>query len=464
MQKIRRFSLSRIRKDYLFFVLSAFLVLVFLTGGGARADIQSLVALRPAAIIVLAIGIWGIKWHEIRSFRVLYAMATAVYAILIVQLVPLPPAIWRLLPGRDIIAETDAIAQLGNVWRPMSMVPSATWNAFFALMVPMAGLTIATRLDNVQRAKLLTLMLALGLGSGLLGLLQAIGPNNGPLYLYKITNNGAAVGLFANRNHQATLLACLFPMMAAFASIGLTTSDNAKFRKAIAICAGLMVIPMILVTGSRAGLIVGLVGLLSVPFVYRRTASALPTKRKSKRLDLKLYLLPVAVIGIVAVTYLMSRAEAINRLTIADTVDDLRFKIIEPMLFLIWKYFPFGTGFGTFLEVFQIDEPRDFLTTVYVNHAHNDWLETILTGGVGAVVLMIVALLAWARTSWNARRQPTGQDTEACFTRLGCVVTLILAISSGVDYPLRVPTLALIFVIASVWMTSRPYQPPDLRP
>src|SRR3546814_18783044 len=71
--------------------------------------------------------------------------------------------------------------------------------------------------------------------SGGLGLAQVIGPRDGPLYLYEITNNGSAVGLFANRNHQAALLACLFPMLAVYASIDHPSAERMRLK--FALCA-----------------------------------------------------------------------------------------------------------------------------------------------------------------------------------------------------------------------------------
>ena len=193
-----------------YWALVVFLILTFLTGGGSRADIQSLIILRPAAVIFCGVGLWSLKWAHVKANRFFFGMTAAIFALVIGHLIPLPPSIWGSLPGRELISEIDKAAELGEVWRPVSMVPSATWNAFYSLFVPLAVLSLGVQLSREERFKLLPIVIGLGLISGLVGLLQVIGDPSGPLYLYMVTNNGSAAGLFANRNHQAILLAMLF--------------------------------------------------------------------------------------------------------------------------------------------------------------------------------------------------------------------------------------------------------------
>src|SRR3546814_1346825 len=72
-----------------------FLMAVFLMGGGARADIQSLIILRPLAAICMGIAVWGLRREQIAAVRAPLLLAAMVPLIMILQLVPLPPAIWR---------------------------------------------------------------------------------------------------------------------------------------------------------------------------------------------------------------------------------------------------------------------------------------------------------------------------------------------------------------------------------
>jgi O-antigen ligase len=118
------------------------------------------------------------------------------------------------------------------------------------------------------------------------------------------------------------------------------------------------------------------------------------------------------------------------------------------------KYFPLGSGFGSFVEVYQIDEPDQLLDMVYVNHAHNDWLETVLTGGLFGALLLAIVVIAWVRRAASAFRTPLNEQREPAFARLGLVIILMMGLASLADYPLRVPSLAFIFVIAAFWASA----------
>ena len=431
---------------------------MFLTGGGARSDILSLVILRPTAIIFLGIGAWRLSQADLTDYRSLFGIALALFALVFIHLIPLPPSLWSALPGREIIAEADRVAGLGSVWRPISLAPATTWNALFAMCVPMTVLVFAAQLDQKQLFKLLTIIIIVGLISGFLGLLQTIGSGERSFYLYRITNDDAAVGLFANRNHQAFLLACLFPALAAFASTAARTPEKNKVRAGLAIAAGLCLVPLLLVTGSRAGLILGVIGLLSVAFIYRTPKNNLPEKRKAHRFNIRRVLGPLLVVGLGLLTYLMSRAQAIDRLTASDPTEDLRYIIWQPMINLIIKYFPVGSGIGSFVESFQIDEPNSLLDTGYINHAHNDWLEALSTGGLAAAILMLIIMIGWVRIIWTARHQTSADNDHIILVRLGAAIVLLTAVASAVDYPLRVPSLACVFTLAAVWMTNRRHE------
>ena len=178
-----------------YWTLVGFLALVFLTGGGSRSDVQSLIILRPASLLFLAFGIWSLKAAQLREHRFLFGMALACLSLTAIHLVPLPPSIWHNLAGRAVLVEIDALVGNRLIWRPLSMVPHSTWNALFALFVPLAVLTLTVQISRERQFSLLNALLMLGLLSGLISVLQSIGPTNGLFYFYRITNEGMAVGL-----------------------------------------------------------------------------------------------------------------------------------------------------------------------------------------------------------------------------------------------------------------------------
>lgn len=453
MVKRSKINGLRFRRIQPYWALVVFLILAFLTGGGSRADIQSLMLLRPAAVIFCGIGLWSLTREHINASRFLFGMTAAIFALVGAHLIPLPPSIWGSFPGREIIGEVDRTAKLGEVWRPISMVPSGTWNALYSLFVPLAVLVLGVQVNREGRHKILLWVIGLGLVSGFWSILQIAGPRGGPLYLYRVVNSDAAVGLFSNRNHQAIMLASLFPMLAVYASTSARSEEQWKLRLWLAIAASVVLVPLVLVTGSRTGLILGLVGLASTPFVYRKPSTMSPRKRKNKGFDVRYPLAAFGILCLGALTIIMSRAEALKRL-IGTADSDLRLQMWPSILEMSWTYLPIGSGIGSFVEVYQIGEPLNHLSLSYLNHAHNDWLELFLTAGLPGMALSVIALTGWALATRQAWAKSPSSTGRIIYARLGSVVLLLLALGSMADYPLRTPSLACVFVLAALWLTE----------
>lgn len=434
-----------------FWVLVVFLFFVFLAGGGSRPDVQSTVILRPVAVLACGVALVGMTKEQMLWLKpVLLLLGTSIL-LCVVQLVPLPPFLWQLLPGREIVADIDKAAGLGKLWRPMTLVPWGTKNALYSLAVPAAVFLLMVRIPIGSRHKILTVVLAIGFLSGLMGVLQAVGDPSGPLYLYRVTNNGVAVGLFANRNHQAAFLATLFPMLAVFATAGVQSEERERFKAVLAISVAVVMVPLLLVTGSRAGLLLGLGGVAGAALIYRRPKLTVLRKRKIERFNPTFAIAGAAIVALVAITMLSSRAVAIQRL-LSQSEEDTRLHIWKPTWDMVGHYFPIGSGIGSFVEVFQIGEPDNLLQTNYVNHAHNDFLEILLTAGLPGVALVAAAAFLILRQANFVFRTQAETGSTRLYSRLGFLIIAILSLASIADYPVRTPSLSALFVIALVWL------------
>src|SRR5690606_39579797 len=73
-------------------------------------------------------------------------------------------------------------------------------------------------LDGPRRKQAVAVMIILACVSALWAASQLTGSARGPLYIYNITNNGSAVGLFANRNLPAVFLAAAIAMLGWYAA------------------------------------------------------------------------------------------------------------------------------------------------------------------------------------------------------------------------------------------------------
>ncbi|WP_397575340.1 O-antigen ligase family protein [Sphingorhabdus sp.] len=429
----------------------------FALGGSARPDVASLEILRPLAAAALGIALLSVRRAHLRSYRAPLAIALACVALAILQLAPLPGGAASALPGRGLVAEIDAAAGLASAWRPASLWPPATQNALWALLVPLSLLLTCIQLSARDQARLLAVVLAAGGVSALVALLQTIGDPQGALYFYDVTNFGSAVGLFANRNHQAALLACLIPLAFAAARLREGNADTPgrrgrKFdpRLAAAIAATAFLVPLILVTGSRTGLLLGAVGLLSVAAVAPAGGRFLAGDGFWATRKAKIALGVAATAALVSLTVYLQRDLAIDRLIEAEAGEGMRALILPTSRDMLAAYWPWGTGAGAFREVYEAHEPTGLLMGVYMNQAHNDWLDAALTGGLPGLAIAAVAIGAWLV---RARQVLAGhcKDEFHALRAAGLAVLLILALASLSDYPARTPALACLLALASVW-------------
>lgn len=435
-----------------FWALTALLLAAFAMGGSARADVASLMVLRPLAILMLGFGLSQLHWAHVESRKFLFLMAAALAALPLFHLVPLPVSWWTALPGRGLIGEIDQAAGLGAVARPLSMVPDATSNALFACVVPLAVLVLGAQLEEAELAQLPAVVLALGMVSAILGLGQITGERGGPLYLYWLTNENAPAGLFANSNHHAMFLAALLPLLVLAGLSKPPRSFETIWPIAIVSLGVAIVVPLILATGSRMGLITGGIGLAGLPLMFatRMQAEQSLPRRGKNRMKGIVPLIGIAT-GIAALSLWYGQSTALQRLIGTDTTTEIRFQLLPTLLTMINTYFPWGSGVGSFEKVYQIAEPDQLLAPITMNHAHNDWLEVVITSGASAAVLLVAALVGFIMAAWGASRT-RGEHRTRCL--VGLTIVLLFAVASWSDYPLRVPSLACLFVLACLWASN----------
>lgn len=429
-----------------FAVLVAWLMCLSLLGGTAWADSPTLIVLHPLSVLVLAYGFAGLSAVQIGRHRVLLCLAAAWLALPLLQLVPLPPAVWQALPGRQVVADIDAATGLHGIWRPLSLAPYATATAAWALLVPMSVLVLGMRLDEAERRRLVGVVIILGFLSAFVALLQMAGGEQSPFYFFRRSDRGYAIGLFANHNHHATLLACLLLLLASWRipqkAYGLRLParwiDRAPF-----VAGAVVIVPLILLTGSRSGLIACLAAIALSPLLWRADRKA-----PARIVDW----LPIAMIAIVPLlTIIAGRALSLDRLYGLSASEDMRARMLPTVLEMIRTYMPWGTGLGSFDPVFRMHEPDALLSQRFRNHAHNDWLELALTGGAPGVLLLLACLAACL---WQGARIFRNAPSQPDVARLGLAILAILGLSSITDYPLRTPALAGLGALAALWVFS----------
>lgn len=446
---------GRSQPNYKFWLLSAFLVLVFLLGGSSHKDVQSLAILRPASILLCALALTTLHFKDVNQYRAIFLLFGMIVMLTVFYLVPLPPAIASFFQPLDLVRSINAEIGITTNGQAISADPTESWDTLYSLATPMAVLLLAVQLPDRDKYRLLPLLIVLSCISGVLGILQLLSSPTGPLYFYNITHSGSAVGLFANRNHSATLLACVFPMLAVFAA-GTGRTDNLDGRKILAAAIALVVLPLILVTGSRSGFVAAIFGCLGALFLLPKGSEKLKSS-KSKKFFRKYQTFIIgasAFFILVSVTLLFSRGFALERLFTEMPGSDGRkdFVVISAKIFT--NDFFWGAGPGALANVYKIYEPFNLLDATFLNRAHNDYVETLVTyGALGLLLFGFVALyVVWkAAAHWIRSKS---QSSASSFGRMASLVICIMAIASVSDYPLRTPTMMSVMAIVFLWMSG----------
>jgi O-antigen ligase len=428
-------------------------VLAMLFGGAARQGLWPDAIVQLAALPLLPWALFRLAPSTLgRAGQSALVLLCAVVAWPVMQLVPLPPTVWSLLPGRAEIAAAYAAAGMAAPWIPVSLDAAATWRALLSLLPAVAIFLATLALDQRKRRVLIALILTTAFVSVLLGLLQTMGGPESPLRFYAITNRERAVGFFANANHDAAFLCATIPFIAAWA-IGLVLDrrDGRTVGLILLVLLLIVVVIGVALTRSRAGIALMLIAGLGALLLAWRDSRG----RSSRRL-VQIAIGGNAVAVLLAFQFgflaLMQRAEE------SAVIEDIRWPVAAVTGQAAIANMPFGTGFGTFVPVFERFAPRSLVMERYVNHAHNDWLELWMTGGVPAMLLLL-GFLVWFAVAgarpWRAAA-PDAPVFDRALARAATIVITLALVHSAFDYPLRTAAFSVVFAVATAYL-ARPW-------
>ncbi|MDQ0838837.1 O-antigen ligase family protein [Sphingomonas faeni] len=347
-------------------------------------------------------------------------------AVPLLQLVPLPPAVWMKLSGRSFAAEIASSVTPG-AWYPLSLDAPATWQWLVALSVPVAAFLLARGTSCDQGLPVLWTIILIGCLSGLLGLLQLAA---GGLHLYVSAHNNFPVGLFANRNHQATMMAITASVTLLLAVRRIRDHPGSDLLwpympilfLAATVC---------LLTQSRAGVALLALGIIPALLMLRRTVPK----------SIALAGLAGIVLAGVWLLFTGSGQGVFARLSRAG--GDERFVSWEGVWFMATHHFPYGTGLGSFVRAFSPVESLNTVSRNYLNHAHCDYLELIAEAGIVGVLAIAAALVFVVLAVRRVAALSATQDRA--FVEVAAVTVLVLLLlHSLVDYPARTFAIAAI--------------------
>ncbi|HEU4635699.1 MAG TPA: O-antigen ligase family protein [Edaphobacter sp.] len=421
-------------------VTPSYLVLCIVLGGSGQAIWGTLI-LQLLALTLIA---WAVvnpsNRRDGEDFRQLSLIGIAVMSLIGLQLLPLPPELWTRLPGRDVVAAGYGALGEQLPWLPLSLAPGETLSSALFLLPPIAIIVTVMRLDARRVSWASDAIVAATILSVILGYLQ-VSTRSAGWYLYAITNIGSAVGFFANRDHMGTLLVIAIPFIAIFLADGF----GRERRQSLAILsagfsAGLAVLAGIAMNGSLAAVI------LAFPVI---AGSTLLFGRTSKRIR-SIVLIAASCAFIVGLA-LIADSPVQGKLLGTETASmEGRQEIWATSLQAGAAAFPAGTGFGSFEEVYHLYEDPGDVIAAYVNHAHNDYLELFVEGGLPAL-LLIAIFLVW----WGARVRDAWREGGGRVARAATIASAAILGHSLVDFPLRTSAIAGVFAFCIAILASQ---------
>lgn len=432
---------SRVSKSQWDAVAIATVVLLafsFVFGGASRENALRLALVELAALPLLVLAASRlIQSGQWRSHRFALGMTGAIALIPLIQLIPLPPAIWTGLAGRSEIVLALELAGLEPGWLPLSLSPDLTWQAFLALLPPIAAFLGILSIPQSTTARLIGVYLVAAVLSVLLGAAQ-LASGGQQLYVWATTAAGSVNGLFANRNHLATLLVALLPFATVMGAAALRRRHDDR-RLPLwfgAVFIGIVVIGLAAIR-SRAGII------LLGPSIILSLLAAWIAAGRGRPGPVLIGAAAALVAGLVAISA-VALPPVLERFD-SQAAPEGRFENWPIVAQASDDYLPLGSGIGSFDAVFRSVEPLETLDPTFFNHAHNDYLETWLEAGWLGAALLIAFLIWFGRRTWAAWRAGTSRERD--LQRAASVGILMMLLHSAVDYPLRTAALAVLFAV-----------------
>jgi len=387
------------------------------------------------------------------------------------QCIPFPPQMLRILsPYRSqLLDKSSLLTDIPVSWQTVSYSPmgSLSW-WIFLLSLLMFYLILRVNLSSHRYIKtLILIMLITGTFEALYGIIQALVPSVGVLWVNS-SYTGCARGTFICRNHFAGFLEMVWPLGLAYAMMygdwaerpyddghthkkvfkNMLSSDRLYRQLFIALLVVILVLAL-LFSKSRAGITGAGVGFL---------AFILLARSPNKRLPMFFWVIVGVIVGL-----LFIYGSKIGFGPIIERFLELREGISRLALWkdgmVILKDHPLGIGLGNFGKIFPVYFTSGLSEVTVYSHAHNDYLQLLIEAGwPGFLALVSGFFIFLGKGVRKLKRLNPHDDPLRFFAATGALSGLIsMAFHGFFDFNLQIPANCIYFVTlisvvyASLW-------------
>lgn len=407
-------------------------ITVMMVVGGPTPGIISTVLIGIAGLLLLGtLAVSGDR-STLRAQPLAFRIGLAGIALLpLLQIVPLPPSLWHMLPGQELRLRMLTLAGLSESWQPLSVTPLFTAGAAVIAIAFAALVVLLIELPTSEFRRVTWLVLGLIGLNILIGLVQ-VASGGQVLRFHVAADHGALLGFYANKNHAALVLAASLPIAAYLFG----SRDRPEgTRTWLGFYASIVLVALI-TTNSRAGIGLGVIAVLLLGMLYVRAVRPVYIAG----------ILAAVVAGIVLVSTTSAFEQVFSRFSAVDK--DLRWQFLWTSQPLIERYWLLGSGIGSFSTLYAVGENLAWVKPTFVNQLHDEYPQLLLEAGLpgAGILLMLTGGLLWR--GFGVWRQ-VGRDHRLPLF-CGALIMGLIAVHSGVDYPLRRPAVLPILALAII--------------
>ena len=336
----------------------------------------------------------------------------------VLQFIPLPVDMVSFISPKAYEIYSGALGETGlPEFIPLSLSLKGTlhellrflsYGAFYFSTVQI----LASR-ENFRRVLVAIVVFASILA--LFSIVQHLLPNGRIYWLRPLTQGGTPFGPYVNRNHYAGLMEMIFPLVVALFFYYRPVVVYGRFRERLAGVLSQMRTNLHLLTGFSALLIAlsvflslsrgGIVSISLSMMIFGLLIIVMEGKGRRGLLIMFLFMLILLAVGWFGWDPIFDRFSRIRGQE--GEIAELRLRIWGDVLKGIGDFWTAGSGFGSFVHLYPLYQ--GFSGDRIATHAHNDFLELLLEGGIGGFLIFGVFIFIILRNSWGRylhRRDP----------------------------------------------------------
>jgi O-antigen ligase len=354
------------------------------------------------------------------------------------QLIPLPADLVRFISPSTYNAYAPVLSVSGGEWIPLTINQKATLQEFFRISCYSLFYILTIQLLSIDGRLKRTVFTVIGLAAGvaLLAIVQQVGSPDKIYWFRSVPNNASPFGPWINPNQFAGYMEMMSPL-----TLGLFLFYRPRAHAELSLRE--KVVNFFAMPGSNLYLFFGSAATLMVLSVFVSLCrGGILTITLSAFVFMLLYNMKkprhgraaiLVIIGcvIIAVSWFgwdTVIAEFNHGITPSGELSDGRFDLWADSLRIFQSFFLFGSGFGTYIDIFP--SFRSVPGYAIFDHAHNDYLELLTDGGIIGFALagwFVLAILSHGWRKIRARR-----DQYAVLLGIGAYTGIIAMLMHSV--------------------------------